>query len=103
MTDLSKVRGSLSGWTDKVAIHEALDLFAERGGEHRMRVVVDHPDPIVARLVEDHVNTVLEGGGFADALRIAVDKAKASVDAAIFETAQLTTSAYRNRVKTNDK
>lgn len=69
-------------WREKETVAELLAQFSGDGGHHRLKIKVEHPDPIVAGHAERIINETMKGAGFATAVRLAVKRVNEDRDEA---------------------
>lgn len=61
-------------WREKETIAELLNQFSADGGIHRLKIKVEHPDPIVAGHAERIINETMKGAGFTTIVRLALKR-----------------------------
>lgn len=69
-------------WREKETIAELLNQFSGDGGNHRLKIKVEHPDPVVAGQAERIINETMKGGGFSATVRAALKRANDERDQA---------------------
>lgn len=73
--DRSRYEKLMSTWRDKEAFAELIRQFADEGGRHRLKIKVEHPDPVVAGTAERFINDMMRKGGFGTVVQKALEKA----------------------------
>lgn len=63
-------------WRDAEALAELIRKFADGGGRHRLKVKVEHTDPIIAGNAERFINDMMNNHGFGQVVQQAMEKAE---------------------------
>ncbi|KAB2689701.1 hypothetical protein [Brucella tritici] len=81
-------------WREAEALAELIRQFADDGGRHRLKIKVEHPDPVVAGNAERVINDMMKNNGFGVAVQKALERVERKRDDAREEFLQEAGAGY---------
>lgn len=72
----------LDKWREAEALAELIRQFADEGGRHRLKIKVEHHDPVVAGNAERVINDMMKNNGFGMTVQKALERVERKRDEA---------------------
>ncbi|KAB2752318.1 hypothetical protein [Brucella anthropi] len=81
-------------WREAEALAELIRQFADDGGRHRLKIKVEHHDPVVAGNAERVINDMMKNNGFGVTVQKALERVERKRDDAREEFLQEAGAGY---------